>query len=230
MQSHYVKTIIDSLKPHEDAIRAVQMKKYMREKFDFFGIPSPQLRSITAPFLRKENQPSVQHLPATMYELWDLPQREAQYFALDLLKRYLKRCPLAWGGLIENLVVKKSWWDTVDALASWDAGAYFRSYTDQITHYIPAWMDSGNIGLQRTCLLFQLRYKENTDFELLKSLIRSLASSEEFFIQKAIGWSLREYSKTFPEKVLEFVEEQPLASLSYREATRIALKKRSSNT
>jgi 3-methyladenine DNA glycosylase AlkD len=79
-------------------------------------------------------------------------------------------------------------------------------------------------------LLFQLRYKENTDFELLKSLIRSLASSEEFFIQKAIGWSLREYSKTFPEKVLEFVEEQPLASLSYREATRIALKKRSSNT
>jgi 3-methyladenine DNA glycosylase AlkD len=121
--------------------------------------------------------------------------------------------------LYEELITQKSWWDTVDALAAWQVGDYFKKYPDQIIPYTNKWMDSGNMWLQRTCLIFQLKYKEETDFELLKSLIIPLSDSKEFFIQKAIGWALREYSKLFPQRVMDFASNQPMAKLSYREAT-----------
>jgi 3-methyladenine DNA glycosylase AlkD len=137
----------------------------------------------------------------------------------------LKQTPVEWIELFEELIIQKSWWDTVDALAAWQVGYYFSKYPEKIQPYTNKWMSNGNIWLQRTCLIFQLKYKEKTDFELLKSFINPLSGSKEFFIQKAIGWALREYSKLFPQEVMEFAGNQPMAKLSYREATRIAANK-----
>lgn len=80
------------------------------------------------------------------------------------------------------------------------------------------WMNSDNMWLQRTCLLFQLKYKTSTDTQLLSSFIKPLSSSNEFFIRKAIGWALREYSKTDPDFVIQFTKENTLSGLSEREA------------
>ena len=160
-------------------------------------------------------------VPEIMHELWAQPQRELQYFALELLRKYTTSSPPEWIGLYEELITHKSWWDTVDGLAGWLVGAHFKRFPDQIQPHTKQWMESGNFWLQRTCLLFQLGYKGETDFELLKSFIIPLAAHKEFFIRKAIGWALRQYGKVSPMVVKEFVAQQALSNLSYREAIKL---------
>jgi 3-methyladenine DNA glycosylase AlkD len=119
---------------------------------------------------------------------------------------------------IEFLLTNHSWWDSVDALASNYLGRYLRIFPKQRETVIKSWRKSENRWLRRSCLIFQLRYKSQTNFELLKSLILEFKHEKEFFIQKAIGWSLREYAKTNPISVRNFVEESGIQGLAKREA------------
>ena len=106
----------------------------------------------------------------------------------------------------------------MDYIASNLVGSYFNIYPGKIRETTDRWMASQNMWLQRTCLLFQLKYKNKTDESLLSGFIDQLTGSKEFFIRKAIGWSLREYSKTNPDFVLSFVRARELSGLSEREA------------
>ncbi len=225
MKSNYIHQIAQTLSAEADPGAASQMKRYMRNKFEFLGIKAPKLRSLAKPLLSKEQLPTVDQVPDITEELWQLPQREYQYFAIELLKKHLKNTPEEWIGLYEKLIIQKSWWDTVDGIAAWLIGNYFQAYPHQIKPCTKNWMDSDNVWLQRTCLIFQLKYKDKTDFELMKSFIIPLMSSNEFFIKKGIGWALRQYSKTNPEAVLKFAESHPLSKLSYNEATRLINRK-----
>jgi 3-methyladenine DNA glycosylase AlkD len=119
---------------------------------------------------------------------------------------------------IEFLLTNHSWWDSVDTLASNYLGRYLRLFPEQREVVIKSWRKSENMWLRRSCLIFQLRYKSQTNFELLKSLIFEFMHEKEFFIQKAIGWSLREYAKTNPVSVRNFVEESGIQGLAKREA------------
>lgn len=116
------------------------------------------------------------------------------------------------------MITHKSWWDTIDFIASNLVGAYFKHFPEVKVNTIKKWLASENIWKQRTALLFQLKYKDQLDTSLLKYIIISLLGSDEFFINKAIGWILREYSKTNPEWVLSFTAENKLDKLSQREA------------
>jgi len=116
------------------------------------------------------------------------------------------------------ILSKILWWDSVDVIAPKILGAWFKLYPEQIKPAIAQWLKSDNIWLQRSCLLFQLKYKEKTDTQFLTSVIDQLKDSNEFFIKKAIGWVLREYAKTDSEFVKEFVNSRQLSSLSRREA------------
>jgi len=122
--------------------------------------------------------------------------------------------------LAEWLIINKSWWDTVDSLASNCVGTYFRFYPEKIEYYNSKWITSDNMWLNRTAIIFQLKYKKDTDFELLKNNIRHHSHQREFFIKKAIGWSLREYSKVNPSAVIKFIDENELQNLSIREASK----------
>ncbi|MCV5062626.1 DNA alkylation repair protein, partial [Escherichia coli] len=112
----------------------------------------------------------------------------------------------------------KSWWDSVDSIVPTFLGDIFLKHPELISAYIPKWIASDNIWLQRAAILFQLKYKQKMDEELLFWIIGQLHSSKEFFIQKAIGWVLREYAKTNPDVVWEYVQNNELAPLSKREA------------
>jgi 3-methyladenine DNA glycosylase AlkD len=120
--------------------------------------------------------------------------------------------------LLERLITTKSWWDTIDGLASHAIGELFLRYPDARDGTVARWRSSDNFWLRRTTLLFQLGYKDKTDEALLFSLIEENLDSKEFFIQKAIGWILREYSKTAPNVVQDYVAKTALAPLSEREA------------
>ncbi len=222
----YVDNLIAAFRQKADAGNALYMKKYMKNNFDFLGLRTPLRREVSKPFMQKDHLPQKDEVPRIVNSLWAQAEREYQYFAIQLLMRFNKQAPEEWIDLYETCIVKRSWWDTVDGLAGWCVGSHFIRYPDLIADYTNKWMDSENIWLQRSCLLFQLKYKQETDFELLKSFIMPLAGSKEFFIQKAIGWALREYSKTNPKAVAAFVSSTVLAPLSKREAMRIILKKR----
>ena len=221
MLSSYTNEVVAALTAQANPEAAIPMAKYMKGKFSYLGIKSPIRKEITRPFLRKDSLPDIEKIQKIAGELWNLPEREFQYFALDLLGKFSKYGPSGWIDFYEKLIVEKSWWDSVDGIAAWLVGDHFRIYPNQIVPTTDKWMASGNIWLQRTCLIFQLGYKDQTDFELMKSFIQPLAAEKEFFIKKAIGWALRQYSKFNPEAVKTYIKVQPLSKLSYKEASKL---------
>lgn len=216
MRTPYTEQAIQLFHSHADSEEALPMQRYMRDLFPFLGIKSPLRKELTKQLIGKHGIPDDWR--TVTRELWDLPEREYQYLALDLLYRVRKHFGAEDLHLLEELITSKSWWDTVDTLAGTLAGIYFQKYPEQILPSVKTWLASDNIWLKRTAILFQLKYKQKTDVSLLFSTIRACADSREFFIQKAIGWALREYAKTDPDAVRRFVESETLAALSSREA------------
>jgi len=124
---------------------------------------------------------------------------------------------------LEELILANSWWDTVDWISKL-VGMHFKRFPQLIVPVTERWMDSGNFWLQRVCLIFQLSYKEKTDADLMFKYVRRVADSKEFFLQKGAGWALRQYSRTNPEAVREFLASTRLSALTKREAMRLILK------
>ncbi|HKK77623.1 MAG TPA: DNA alkylation repair protein [Saprospiraceae bacterium] len=206
---------------HANPEIAAGQQAYMKDQFAFYGIKTPQRRTLQKPFLAKAALPAKEEVPAIVRELWQKPQRECQYCAQELLAKYAKQWEPDNIDLFVYMITHKSWWDTVDFIATKLVGTYFMQYPAQREPYLDTWLASGNIWLQRTALLFQLHYKQELNQQLLTHTIRELLGSDEFFINKAIGWILREYSKTNPDWVRHFVEQTPLSPLSRREALRV---------
>jgi 3-methyladenine DNA glycosylase AlkD len=158
-------------------------------------------------------------LDAILRDLWSLPEREFQYAATSLLGRLEKQLPANMIKTMEYMIVTKSWWDTVDTISGGTLGVHFQRFPEIREKYLAKWRKSENFWLRRACILFQLNYKSETDFNLLCEIIRENLGSKEFFINKAIGWALRQYARTDPKAVKKFVKEtKELNPLSRREA------------
>jgi len=142
-----------------------------------------------------------------------------------LVEKSIKHVNKDFISVIEFMITNKAWWDTVDMIATHHVAALFRRFPEMIPVYTKKWLNSQNIWLQRTALLFQLKYKDKTDTTLLFDMIRKLAGHKDFFIRKAIGWVLREYSKTAPDAVIQFIDQNQLSPLSKREALKVISKK-----
>lgn len=200
---------------------ALKQETYMRNQFKNYGIKTDDRRAIQKPFLVKNLLPKKYELEAIVKTLWNKPQREFQYFAQELSFKYLKEIKIEDIALFEFMVTNKSWWDTVDFIAVKLIGNYFKVFPELQESYIKKWIVSENIWLQRSALLFQLKYKTDLDPNLMTYTINHFLGSKEFFINKAIGWVLREYSRTNPKWVLDFVDTTELSSLSRKEALRL---------
>lgn len=215
------KTLQAEFEAHANVNIAKQQKAYLKDLFAFYGIKTPLRRKLQQPFLVRAELPSKKDLVPLVRVLWNLPQREYHYFAQELSLRYKKYFDRSDILLFEFMITHNSWWDTVDFIASKLIKAYFHKFPEQRNEYIKKWLSSGNIWLQRSCLLFQLLEKEKTDTALLEEIINSLLGSQEFFINKAIGWALRDYSRTNPDWVVHFVKTHDLHPLSKREALKL---------
>ncbi len=213
----YIKLLQEQFRLHADPAIAAGQEAYMRHQFAFMGIKTPLRRRLTITWY-KQSLPLPEELPAIVKAMWGLPEREFQYAAIELVAAMKKQWSVSLIKLVEYMITHKSWWDSVDAINTVITGPYFLQYPEQIPAVTGKWNTSGNIWLQRSSLMFQKSYKLKTDTALLSKYILHLASSEEFFIQKAIGWALREYAKVKPAWVKQFVKQHALAPLSKREA------------
>ena len=217
----FINTLEIEFEKHKNAKIALEQKAYMRHQFQFYGLKATVRREIQKPFFIKEYLPQKSEIEHIIKTLWEKPQREYQHFAQELAFKYVKQLELKDINLFEFMVTNKSWWDTVDFIANKLMGEYFKTFPNQKEKYVTKWLKSDNIWLQRSALLFQLKYKNKIDTVLLSSTINSLLNSKEFFINKAIGWVLREYSRTNPNWVIEFVNNTELSTLSKKEALRL---------
>jgi len=197
----------------------------MKNLFEFYGIQSPLRQELVKGVLKRFQIKEFHEIESNIKNLLEVPQRECHYAALDLAIRFAAKAPYEYIDLYEYMIVKNSWWDTVDIIASTLHGKHFTKFPELIESKTSSWINSENLWLKRSCILFQLKYKEKTDKDLLSSFIQKCLNSKEFFINKAIGWSLREYSKTNPDWVINFVKSNELTPLSEKEALRI-IKKR----
>jgi len=215
---NYIKPLEIAFQMHADAGIAAPMKKYMKDRYDYFGIKSPLRKEIY-----REHKLKYGLIPLTETEdiikwCWQQPQREYQYFAMEFLGKAAKKADDEIIILYVHMITNKSWWDTVDYIAANLVGNYLKLFPQRTKELTSQWMSSNDMWLQRTCLLFQLKYKSAMDTELMHSFISRLSDSNEFFIRKAIGWVLREYSKTDAEFVVDYVKNHPMSGLSQREA------------
>jgi 3-methyladenine DNA glycosylase AlkD len=205
---------------HANFTKAKGMQKYMKDNFSYYGIDSPTRRQLLKGIITKEGKPNPQTIRELAVLLWRAEEREMQYAAMDLLDFIKKKLIESDIQLIEKLITTKSWWDSVDALASHLAGNYLLQFPKDKHSLLDNWFKSDNMWLQRTVLIHQLTFKEKTDENLLFDYCEKLRESKEFFIRKAIGWALRQYARTAPQNVVSFLNRTELSPLSVREATK----------
>lgn len=208
------------LEPHADAANAAPMAAYMKHRFPFLGIPTPERRKLVKPVLNESRNWSAAELQAVAEGLWREPEREFHYLAIDILSKGHPRlggADLPW---ISGLCRKNSWWDSIDGLAS---------VVNRIVLADPAvgedvehWGTDPDFWMRRVAIIHQRHSKERTDEARLFRLCLSNAADKEFFVRKGIGWALREYGKTAPVAVSNFlkVNNSSLSALTLREASR----------
>ena len=223
---------VKHLRKNKNPEKISDMEKYMRNQFTFLGLQAAERRKLARPFLNQRTKDTRERwnnkLDAnrsvvdweTLFFLWALPEREFQLVGIDYLKRVEAYFVLEDLNPLKQLVITKSWWDTVDFLAK-NVGALVVK-EPQLIETMKDWSGDSHLWLRRVSILHQLSLKEKTNKKLLAEVILTNIEDDEFFIQKAIGWALREYAKTNEQWVVNFVKkhEKELSTLSYREATK----------
>jgi 3-methyladenine DNA glycosylase AlkD len=176
-------------------------------------------RSLARGVLAQHPAPDEAELRRIVRDCWSRPEREWQYFACDLVAKNARNLSPRFLSAAKTAITQKSWWDTVDSLATKTVGGLVRT-NPELAATMDRWIADRNIWLARAAILHQLSYKKDTDPERLFAYCAARAPDAEFFIRKAIGWALREYSKTDAIAIQRFVRDHrnELSPLSQREA------------
>jgi 3-methyladenine DNA glycosylase AlkD len=225
--NHFFDLLKQSLESCSKPERAVNMAAYMRNQFAFFGIPAPERKAIVKAIVQAHGLPPIDEWQTLIRLCFEMGEaREMAYAAGDILIPKKKKLSADWLPLIEELIVSSAWWDTVDWLAPHLAAAIFEKIPDQVHPVTRRWIQTDNIWLQRSAIIFQLHTKQATNEALLYEHILYRADSNEFFVQKGAGWALRQYSKINPESVRQFVAQHAdtLPPLTVREGMKVILK------
>ena len=215
----FINKLETAFKEKSNPENAFAMAKYMRNHFSFFGIKTEERRRVFAAIWKENKQEVATNTIQIAFDLYSKQERELQYCAIEILIKELKGNYKKQDiQLIEKLMLNNSWWDSVDTIAKYILGEYLLEFPLETKKVIERFSNSENMWLNRSAILFQLGYKQKTNSAFFFFFCLKQADSKEFFIQKAIGWALREYAKSHPEAVKEFVKTSNLKPLSTKEA------------
>ena len=204
---------------HKNEEQAQKMSKYMLNKFEYIGIKTPERRKIFKNFFKEyKNEEKIDW--EFVNKCWENKYREFQYIAADYLKNMKDKLTIDDIPKFKRLILEKSWWDTIDNLDMTIGALALKD--SNVNKILLEWSLDENIWLRRIAIDHQLLRKEKTNIELLEKILKNNLGQAEFFINKAIGWALRDYSKTNPEWVKNFIEKnrENMAKLSIKEASK----------
>ena len=202
-----------------DPDKAVLLAKYMRNQFEFFGLQAPERKSVYKDFLKSEKKKKAIDWDL-LNKAWNDEHREFQYFVCDYLIAMKKFVDFEDIPNVEKFVRTKQWWDTIDALIKVYGDVGLRD--ERMNSLMLKWSTDSDFWVRRLSIEHQLLRKEKMNTDLLDKILQNNLSSDEFFINKAIGWALRDYSKTDPNWVKAFIEEHKnqMATLSIKEGSK----------
>ena len=223
--------LIARLSAAGDPERAKGQQRYMKSDLPFHGVRVPEVRRLARAVIKAHPIPDPASWEELILETWrSATHREQRYGAIEIAyaPRYRTWLRPACLPMLEEMIVTGAWWDYVDQLAGKHMGHLLSSYPADIRPVLLSWAEDADIWRRRTAILAQLRFKADTDTGLLFALIEPSIAEKEFFLRKAIGWALREYSKTCPEVVIDFVaaNRHRLSTLSRREALKAIERRR----
>lgn len=198
---------------------AEPMARYMKNLFPFCGVKKPQRALLERPFLKESLTLPLPELIQEIFRNYRKDEREYQYYAIDLAQKNIQRFSLADLAELLPLLAEKSWWDSIDAwrkvFATW-----VLAHPTELKQVYAFFYQHENFWYRRVAINLQLLFKEQTDPALLAQAILADLTTEEFFIQKAIGWALRDYSKVNPDWVKNFMQQHSLSKLALREGSK----------
>lgn len=228
MQTSSLNDFIHQLSGLRNPPQAASMAAYMRDQFPFLGIKAPKREQLVKTWLKAQPTPSNEALLGWVDTLYQLPEREFQYAACDLLKSSIRKVdPLFWLPQLSKYMTTKSWWDTLDVWSPKIAAGLLKRAPEQFESYPDQWIQAENFWLQRAAIIVQLNYRDQMNLDRIFAYCQQRSDSPEFFVQKAIGWSLRSASRYFPAETIAFLEKekQALSPLSLREGSKLLKKK-----
>ena len=204
-----------------DPAKAAPMQRYMKSAMPFLGVQTPLLRRTCRDVFASHPFSSAAAWRGTCLSIWRNAQyREERHAALDLTGSCPQFQTLAILPMYEEMIVTGAWWDYVDLVAAHRLGPLLRQYPAPMRKKMLQWSKSKNMWRRRSSILCQLTFKRDTDLQLLYACIEPSLESKEVFLQKAIGWALRQYAWTDRREISGYVEEYAdrLSALSKREA------------
>ena len=217
----FITTIKQFFEANKDVAYGQKQSDYLKNNFPCYGIQTKARREILKNCSSLYKEEIKTNFRTICWDLFQFPHREMHHVAIDIfIKEIKKNYQVKDIVLIEKLITTNSWWDSVDTLAKYAVGGYLATFPEKTNPIIEEFSNSDNMWLNRTVIIFQLGYKEKINFDLLVSECEKHKNSNEFFIQKAIGWALREYSSVNPNAVLDYVNSTNLKPLSKKEAIR----------
>src|SRR6202011_3349901 len=214
------------LEVRADPRKAIAMKAYMKTSMPFYGVPTPEReqihRELNARFVIS-NRKDYEH---AVLGLWMLPHREEKYFAIAVARNFRDFIVPESMPLYRRLIEEGAWWDTVDEVAAHLVGTVLLHHRKDIAQIMDRWIAETDTWIRRAAIISQLTHKDKTDHARLFRYSLAQAAEKEFFIRKAIGWALRQYAYTAPDRVRDFITKNriKLSPLTYREASRVLIK------
>lgn len=216
---NYYETLLVKFEKHANGDRAEQMSAYMRHQFSFFGIQTKLRRELYNEIIKEAKLDEEIDWPL-LNQCYEYNHREFQYFAVDYLESMQKYLTFEDMPRLGYFVKRKQWWDTIDGLDKiiGNIGLRDKRINDLMIH----WSKDEDIWVRRIAINHQRGRKDRMNTKLLETILVNNFGSSEFFINKAIGWILRDYSKTNPEWVKKFINnhQADLSQLSIREGSK----------
>ncbi|MBT2531593.1 DNA alkylation repair protein [Arthrobacter sp. ISL-48] len=220
VNSELLAAIRTALQQRADPARAAGAQAYMKSSIPSLGVVVPEVRKLTLGAAADYPFESLEELRSSVLELWrGATVREERYAAIDLTGLRLAAREPAMLPIYEEIIRSGAWWDFVDGVAV-RLCALLQAHRPMMTAVLHDWSRDKDLWIRRASITAQLKAKAQTDTELLRDVIEANLADPEFFIRKAIGWALREYGKTDPDWVRDFVAGAGLSPLSRREALR----------
>lgn len=217
-----IKTVQAHFKKLSDPQKAVEMAAYMKTDMPFYGVQKPDRLPVYREIKKRFRPSSAKEYQSNVRALWKLPHREEKYAALEYARFYPEYVNTDSMPMYEELIRDGAWWDFVDVIAIDLVGTVLLNERSTTRDTMEEWVEDDDIWIRRTAIISHNHHKKSTDWKQLSKHCLLRCSEREFFIRKAIGWALREYSYTDPQKVKDFLitNESKLSPLSYREGAK----------
>jgi len=222
-----VRFVEQSLAACANQRKAVEMAAYMKTALPFYGVPQPGREAILREIKTRFTPSLSRDYERAVLSLWRLEHREEKYLALAVAQTYPDFIRPQSLPLYERIIREGAWWDFVDEIAGRILGPLLLNYPGQVWPLIDRWIDDEALWIRRAAILCQLKHKHRTDHVRLFRYCLARAGDKDFFMRKGIGWALRQYSYTAPERVRAFLlkNRDKLSMLSYREGSKVLVRR-----